>query len=772
MSANSDLLFDEDAIAQVIDDLDMMDDEDIMFDQEEEEYQEDQGLRALIGELEERKDRAVRHKIPIEQKWIEDERQYWGLRVQSSDDEDDVLADMPVDNKSAEKVELAAARIGDMLFPTNEPNWALKPPKKPLDLDGQPIDPDQAKASVRQASTYIEDYLNQSNYPKKGRLAVHDSCRIGVGVIKGPFPKVSTKRVMRRSMTDVLDEYGNVVEQTPVVQLEMMQENIPAVSYVDPWMLFLEGPVRDMEECAGSFEMHEYSAAKLAGLVRNGFDEDNLRSLINDGAAHSDHESSLLEERKRLLASNSDEDFGEEEQNYIVWEYHGVIRPELLERLALIERGSADPLEMFWGEIWFCQGYPLKVDLNPIVGDERVPYYIVPYRRDNADIMNSQGVCRVMRDHQRTIDITYEAMQVNTILCSGPQVVHWEGKAVPSDGNYLVDRPKSWKVTDARVSSIADVIQFQNVESTLPQILPVYQIAVANADTATQLPILGTGESANNGQQTASGMVMTMNQQNIVQRKFAHAWDDECTMPLIERMYWWLMQFHEDESIKIDMEVEARGVSYLLVKDKQAQHLLMVMQMAENNPNMQKRINMDELYQLTIRQMDVPVERLFFTDEEMQQQGPDPAEQLQQQIAEAEMVKAKAEAGEAEAKAAQAQLEFQAARENGGMSSQDLARLQINENDNATRIDLARINHETEMMQLAQKEGMSWEQMQTKLSMDERDREFDRLVRAQQEERAARRERAEQFAKGYELRLEAQREQSRTQNLKQGFDSI
>jgi len=772
----------DDALGEDEDGPELLDESDFIFDDEEDEiaFRNEQSLEALVSELESRKDRAVNHKLSIEQKWLEDERQYWGLRARGSDDEDDALDDMPVDNKTAEKVELAAARCGDMLFPTNDPNWALKPSPHSLDIDGNEIDADTAKAAVKQAGTYIADYLGQCQYAKHGRRSIHDSCRLGVGVIKGPYARQASKRVVRRTFeplfyedgTEMLDEDGQPMLDTenPTVELQTVVDTIPGVTHCDPWMLFLEGPVRSMDECAGAFEMHRYTPSKLATLGQLGFDEDQLRGLLEDGASLSDSETTLLTERDNILSGADNDDASANEREYVVWEYHGVIRPELLARLGLIEERDVDPLEMFWGEVWFCQGRALKADLNSILGDDRVPYYVVPYRRDQADIMNSQGVCRIMRDPQRTIDICYEAAQINTMLCSGPQVVYWDGKAVPADGSYLVDRPKTWRVTDTRVNSINDVISFTNIESSLPMIMPMYQVAVQNADSATQLPMMAHGEAANQVQQTASGLQMIFNQQNIVQRKYAHSWDDEVTAPMITRFYWWLMAWHEDDSIKIEMEVEARGASYLLVKDKQAQHLMMVMQMAASDPEMRAKLDMTELYKLTIGQMDVPVDRLFLPEDA--EQAPDPMQEMAMKEAAAKLAAAEAGAGKAEAEAMIAQMTAQAMQNTGGASMGDIIRQAISADDNKTRILVAEMEREEEAMRLARNQDISWQELEAKMQDKERDRQIEVMFKEQEMQSVQARNQADEFSKGFKLRLEANEQRIRSLNMQKGFDSI
>jgi len=762
-----------------------MDDDLELEDVDEGESVDDHFRTGLIQALEAKKEQAVSHKCTIESRWIQDERQYWGLRQfdidEQAEGEDEVP---PVDNKTGEKVELAAARIGDMLFPTNDPNWQFDPPDHPEDIYGQPVDIETARQAVKKAQAKVEEFLTDCQYAKHGRKAIHDACRLGVGVIKGPYPRMSSRRVVRAQEIPVEDEHGQPMADPatgePMVEtvmtLQVQQESNPASTHVDPWMFF-PNKCRSMEECDGAFEMHRYSPSRVVQLAQHeGFDQAAVRKLASQAPSTSEYESSLLDARDNLLTGS---DNGDEEEKFIVWEYHGPIEPDLLHALgALDPNEEPDPLEHYWGEVWFSQGIPLKVDLNAIMGDERVPYYVVPYRRDEADIINSYGIPRIMRDDQRTIDIAWEAMVHNVKLTAGPQTVHWEGKAVPGDGSYVVRGPKSWKVTDARVKSIADVIQFNNIESALPNITPLYDMAKQNANDSTQLPMLAHGEASNTVQQTASGMQMVMNSQNIVQRKFAHQWDDEVTVPMLTRYYWWLMQYGDDDSIKIDMNVDPRGASYLLVKDKQAQHTLMALSMAQQDPDLKRRVRMERLYKMSWSTMDIPVNDLFLTDEEMENQGPSAQEQMQQAQAEAEVQKAQAEATKAQAEAQEASQKIERAAQNGGVDQSELIELERERMraeseaaDRETKLIIAQMERDSRMAQAAAQENIKMADIEARFQSGEQDRQVRAMLEASKQRAQEARERADQILRGMELRRQMHQDSLKERNLEAGHDT-
>lgn len=750
-------------------------------EEEERQAQERQAARAgLVHELTQRKEQAVRHKYEVEQRWIEDERQYWGIRQAQVSDEGEEEECPPINNITQQKVLIAASRIGDMLFPTNDKNWALQPTPDPTDIDGQPIPPEVAEEATKRASEKIDDYLNECHYAKHGRQAIFDACKLGIGVIKGPFPKSSTRRVVRRRMEPALDEAGQPVvdpytgepEQSEVIELQMAEETKPGSTRVDPWMFFTL-PCRSMEECEGAFELHQYPRSKMQKVADYpGFDKQAIREALKTNPKWTDTESSLMRERRLLLRNEQEPALG-----YMVWEYHGPFETKWLQSLGF-DVGD-DPLDAYHGEAWFCDGHLLKLELNAILGDDRVPYHVFCYMRDDADILNSYGLCRVLRDDQRSIDITYEAMQYNVRLCSGPQSIHWEGRAEPADGNYQIRGPKHWRVTDPDVSSIKDVIQFENIESTVGQIMPFYELAKQNADDQSQLPMIAHGE-ATNVQQTAWGTAMQMNSMNIVQRRAAHLWDDDVTIPMLTRYYWWLMEFDDDDSIKVEMEVDPRGSSYLLVKDQQAGHAMQVMAMTQD-PEFRQRIKMDGLYETVLNFLDVPTDRFLKTEDELAEEQNSPEAQQQQQMQaramEAELAEAEAKAAKAKAEAAKAEAELQGGDQGPDQKALlEFEREQMRAQQQAAELEakmiIAQMERDARLAQAAGEQQIKLADLQARLETAEQDRLVKTLIEQNRTEQAERQQQRQDFQKGMEARLKIRQQEMKEQNMSRGFDSF
>ena len=125
-----------------------------------------------------------------------------------------------------QKTNAGAARLADMLFPTDDRNWLLRPTPKPELLklmrnqpdagiagpDGQPLmhpdDPnrplrmhevvqDQSNEAASKAEAMqlaIDDLFNECHFNEVGRRVIADAAKFGTGIIKGPHVINRTRR--------------------------------------------------------------------------------------------------------------------------------------------------------------------------------------------------------------------------------------------------------------------------------------------------------------------------------------------------------------------------------------------------------------------------------------------------------------------------------------------------------------------------------------------------------------------------------------------------
>ena len=364
-----------------------------------------QRLEALVGRLTTLALEQVSKKVSIEERWLKDLRQYHGRYDASTEATlNDSKKSRLYVNMTRPKTHAWEAKLSDMLFPTDgTKNWGIQPtpvpelqqaisqeqpeepnvttiggqqpgpggPVGPEGLGGpgsvairspqapaQPSEADQAKAIIDEAKIKakgmemeIEDQLKQAKYTASMREVLHDACKLGTGISKGPTLINKT----RRRWAEEADENGNVVQI-----LAEIEDPRPDNSRVDPWSFFPDMSATKMSEAGFSFERHLYNAKQVRKLAKQpGFDHDELRLLLQE-KPHEGYPPYVLSLRE-ITGSGQDS----LKERFHVWEYHGPIDHEDLE--AILESAGKgddiddyDPLEEINVIVWFSQGHLLK----------------------------------------------------------------------------------------------------------------------------------------------------------------------------------------------------------------------------------------------------------------------------------------------------------------------------------------------------------------------------------------------------------------------------
>lgn len=205
------------------------------------DQQDDGDMRAqFVQTLLSRRSEAIagRAGSGIEEEWTEDEEHYQGIddanrAYQNANQlfrgrKAAMIGTAPSNSSPTRSVvflnitrpytDAASARVSDMLLPTDDRAWEIKPTPLPrlnksqLTMLAQSMgmaDPAEAQAQieVNQAQSQqsaakmqeaIEDPLVESNWHGEVRQVIEDAARIGSGVLKGPFPIQRADRMVSR----------------------------------------------------------------------------------------------------------------------------------------------------------------------------------------------------------------------------------------------------------------------------------------------------------------------------------------------------------------------------------------------------------------------------------------------------------------------------------------------------------------------------------------------------------------------------------------------
>lgn len=610
-----------------------------------------QRLKAFMHRMEDKRDEYVRGKADIEKRMVDDLRQYEGLPrvVGSKDRPGRVSESVPRIHRTRSRTDMMEARLSDMLF--SQPAWGVKPtpvpelsPEQMLDPQtGQPLTPAQveakATASAERMLKRISDILAESKFESIGRKMARDACRVGTGLLMGPMNVLRHKRKFNRQPG-----------QPPV---NVVSEPRPEIRYGDPWCFYPE-LAESAEKAQAAFYLHLMSRAELQEFALHpGVDTKAVARVLKQ-------DPELGEVGKNLSYRNQHSPYREEtKERYAVWRYTGIVDRGDAECLGLCspQAQESDALEMMpMADLWFCQGEVFRAKLTPFEGDYRIPYFVfAPFPAD--DSMFGLSLPYLCRDTARCADAAFQAMLHNASVSSGPLIFAKREAFQPAKGDTMeVTGPRWFWMTDpdAKVSEAVEVVQFQN---TAEQAMAIMNRVLELMDDELNMPqVVGDVSASKPLTQTSSGMAMLMNQMlTIMQRRGAAAYDDGVVIPMTERLYWWEMEFGDDEEAKGDFQVEAMGQSVLLVKDIRVQHLMMLLQLAQDDPE----INVGEIKAEIARMLDIKDEKFRRSPDEVAEitknQPPDPLTVR----AQAELERALAAKAQVEADAAIKQKELE-----------------------------------------------------------------------------------------------------------------
>ena len=687
-----------------------------------------------------------------EREWVEAERQYSGQpdvlddKKQAALSSTSIIARAPVVNITRQKTNIAVARMQDIQFPLGgDYNFILEPPEipqlqaalnddtpieepeAPMSMGGTPMPPQGGAVAPEQAELppqpqtvadvaediilmaheaahamqrQIRDRLTETDYGKKARMAMDDLCRIGTAILKGPVHQIKVDKEYNRLPTSDGDS---------VNELSFSSRTIPTVQWVDPRLFYPDPDARPGTSVDDAFEIHLMSARDLIKLSKNpGYMRERIRDVLATDPDSSEL-GSVLDQMSLTGTLGSALN-----TRYVVKEYHGALDKEALFQLKLIsEEEKEDSLQMFQGEVWFCNNRIIRISLSPLEGDEVIPYFVCTWEEDRSNLFG-HGIPYLMRHAQRVVNSSWLMLLDNAGLTAGPQIVlnrEMIRPAAPEEG-WRIEPMKVWFMTEYG-ANVNDAMQFVNVPTQQESIANITELAMQFADIESSIPQIQAGEIPS-GNNTMGGVAMVLSASHIIQQRVSERWDDHITVPIVQRFYDWEMQYNEDEELTSgNLTVKVGGATERIDKQVKSQDIERILGLASANPDYQKHINADMAFRelaATTRAGDIvlPMEEVERREAEAQAQaeqaGPDP-ETLKAQAA-MQIATTRQQEAEANAQIKQAEIQLAGKKAEVEVEIQMMDR-EFKMQEMAIKIQLAQMDRELELIKLASEQGVT-----------------------------------------------------------------
>lgn len=539
----------------------------------------EQALSKIYDNFCKQRDRwvAYRSASGIEEKWRKWERMYDGSHEE--DHEVNVFVKTLMSGPTARgkdanrsrvvinivrpKVDQAIGRYAEILLPTDDQNWGIKPPTVP-DLAGvaADIDPNvidmatgmpmhevagdiikEAADRAKKMQDEIKDALDECDYNGECRKALMQGTRLGSGVMKGPFPTI------RRS------------KKWTGGKMEINEKTAPTSAYRSCWHIWPDpGCGNNIHRGSGIYEARKVNRKELRQLIGvPGFFDDAIAKVLRQTPT----KVQVMPDRKITRVDCDDE-------MYELWEYHGEIEPDDMETLT--SGGEIENvLNVDYGMIVIVNDIIIGAleSYNP---DGSLPYDIWCHR-EQEDSPFGIGMPEELEHQQRVVKSAWRQVMDNAAAAAGYHIIFRKGAVVPQGQadreDYVISSRMVWEAND-EIQDVSKAFAVMTVDMRVQELLTIVEAAMKFADQETNMPQLMGGERGT-APETVGGMQMLQANAQGPLRFRIKRWDDTITNGQIGRHFDYQMEYSEKEEIKGDFEVEARGATYLLERDIQAQ---------------------------------------------------------------------------------------------------------------------------------------------------------------------------------------------------------
>ena len=569
----------------------------------------------------------------IEDDWIEDLRAFMGqydpevlAKIQSKGERSQVYVGL-----TRTKVLAAFSRITDLLFQPGQKFFSIEPTpvsKQPLveqQLTEQAaleimqaaevVDPglvddlivarlDELKQEIKEETDRrvdnmeeaILDQAVESNLEGKMKDAIMEQVIFGTGAMKA-----GTLRI---------DKDHKWVKGEEGFQLIYEESAFPEMEAVSVFDLYPDPHATSMDDLRDLFRRHIVSRQEFRDLKDfPGFNADLINECIEMNP-EGNHDEAQHEKDRRQIANVNDR--SSETNKFELLEYWGSLNGYDLQD-AGVEFGEDDDLaQEYHANVWIVDGKVIKAQLNPLPGGI-IPYFIFPYEK-NPHAFWGTGVPRMMRDSQATMNAATRIYLDNVALSSGPMVeVNTDIMASGEDPTELYP----WRVfLREGGDGNQPMVRFYQPQSNSPALVSVIELFRRFADETTALPSYTHGQTQSSLNRTATGISILMSNANIVLKSVIKNIDDYLTKPMIRSLYDWNMTWNENENVKSDMRIVAKGSTALIQKEVQSQRLLQFLSLI-NNPMDAQMIDREKLLTDIAKSLDIDPEEVIKSQKEI-----------------------------------------------------------------------------------------------------------------------------------------------------------
>lgn len=495
----------------------------------------------------------------------------------------------------ATKARQAKALMADVLIGTgSEKPWTIKPSPKPdlppsevnaimqalyeevymMEMQGLPMTQgdvrqkmadakealesrvlEDARRYAERAEAHIEDIMVEGGWLEAFDEFLDDLTVFPTAFLKGPIVRKEPRLCWS---TD--PETG---KNTPIVENKIVLE----YARVDPFKMYPSKDAKHVND-GNLIELHALTRSNL-DLMRGveGYSEDAIKAVLDAHGSGGlrewlNSDSAIAHAEGRDLSAPAP--YSETIDAIQFW---GSASGKMLKEWGMSEEEVPDEAKEYEIEAWMVGSWVIKAIINPDPLHRR-NYFADGFSRVPGAFWHS-SLYTLVRDVQDMANGAARALSNNMGMASGPQVgINIDRLAQGEEITQMYPWRQIQFTSDPMGSSAAPIVFFQP-ESHAQELMAVFDKFSMLADEYSGVPRYMTGLSGGEGGagRTASGMSMMIGNASKQIKQLVSSIDLHVIGPSVKLTYDHEMQHGDNEDMKGDLQVVARGALSLITKE-------------------------------------------------------------------------------------------------------------------------------------------------------------------------------------------------------------
>ena len=567
-----------------------------------------------------------RRRLQKELEWIDALRQVKGIYPP------DVLKRIPEDGSKVypkytkSKERYIRSKINSIIFPEDGKSWSIQPTPYPEISEDILRDVEhilhsyaveQGLESVEKIQQSVidkvvmeivrkrcekmektmEDQLLEAGYKDVYKKVIKSGVRYGTGIWKGPM-------TYREPVNKVAYENGVLVQKK-------RYRYIPTLRFVPIWNFYPDMSTADIESVSFIFELYCMTKKDLLNLAKQpGFYRDVIYKYMNEHPTGNYTPKNWEQMLRSINESTSDVDNTDKPtvRAYQVLEYWGYIDGTYF-KYAGFDDEEIEDNEVYEARVWLLGDKIIKLSLNPLPYGPH-PYNVFYYEKDETSIFGT-GLAEDVKGTQEVICATARMMLDNAAIVAGPQIELNTDLLVEDQDLTGVFPRKIWYRNGTGAEAQYPAVRAVNIDSHIQEYIAIIDVFRKIGDEESSLPSLLWSQLQ--GVETAKGVSVRYQTAHITLMDIIKEFD-AANERFLRALYKWNMEFNENEDIKGDFKIVAKGTDTLLEREAIMNSIVTLMQTIteQDEPYLNRR----ELLRLRIKALGLDYDRVIRSDEE------------------------------------------------------------------------------------------------------------------------------------------------------------